>query len=115
MAIKFKTDGIYIPSFNKKLTLNKASLNKYFKIIGSAHNQMEIKNKLDQVEKQNFKFVNDADADYIIMTNRTVFDNNNSQITNCFDKFKGIDVFGKNIKSDKNAITPESSNFILLF
>ena len=41
----------------------------------------------------NFKFVNDVDADYIIMTNRTVFGNKNNQITNCFDKFKGIDVF----------------------
>ena len=48
LAIKFKTDGIYIPSFNKRLTLNKASLNKNFKIIGSAHNQIEIKKKLDQ-------------------------------------------------------------------
>jgi len=45
LAIKFKTDGIYIPSFNKRITLNKASLDKNFKIIGSAHNQMEIKKK----------------------------------------------------------------------
>ena len=48
LAIKFKTDGIYIPSFNKRMTLNKKSLNKNFKIIGSAHNHMEIKKKLDQ-------------------------------------------------------------------
>ncbi len=48
MAIKFKADGIYIPSFNKRITLNKASLDKNFKIIGSAHNQMEIKKKIDQ-------------------------------------------------------------------
>jgi thiamine-phosphate pyrophosphorylase len=48
LAIKFKTDGIYIPSFNKRITLNKASLGKNFKIIGSAHNQMEIKKKIDQ-------------------------------------------------------------------
>ena len=48
LAIKFKADGIYIPSFNKRLTLNKASLSKNFKIIGSAHNQIEIKKKLDQ-------------------------------------------------------------------
>ena len=48
MAIKFKTDGIYIPSFNKRITLSKASLSKNFKIIGSAHNQMEIKKKLAQ-------------------------------------------------------------------
>ena len=48
LAIKFKTDGIYIPSFNKRIILNKANLNKNFKIIGSAHNQVEIKKKLDQ-------------------------------------------------------------------
>ena len=48
LAIKFKTDGIYIPSFNKRITLSKASLGKNFKIIGSAHNQMEIKKKIDQ-------------------------------------------------------------------
>jgi len=48
LAIKFKTDGIYIPSFNKRMTLSKASLSKNFKIIGSAHNQMEIKKKIDQ-------------------------------------------------------------------
>ena len=48
LAIKLKTDGIYIPSFNKRMTLSKASLGKNFKIIGSAHNQMEIKKKIDQ-------------------------------------------------------------------
>jgi len=48
LAIKFKTDGIYIPSFNKRITLNKANLSKNFRIIGSAHNQMEIKKKIDQ-------------------------------------------------------------------
>ena len=48
LAIKFKADGIYIPSFNKRITLSKAGLSKDFKIIGSAHNQMEIKKKIDQ-------------------------------------------------------------------
>ena len=48
LAIKFKADGIYIPSFNKRIILNRANLSKNFKIIGSAHNQMEIKNKLEQ-------------------------------------------------------------------
>ena len=48
LAIKFKADGIYLPSFNKRMILNKQSINKKFKIIGSAHNQMEIKKKLEQ-------------------------------------------------------------------
>ena len=44
-AIKLKADGIYIPSFNNKLIINKFNLKKEFKIIGSAHNQIEIKRK----------------------------------------------------------------------
>jgi len=48
LAIKFKSHGIYIPSFNKRITLNKKNLTKNFAIIGSAHNQMEIKKKIDQ-------------------------------------------------------------------
>ena len=47
MAYKFKADGIYIPSFNKKKTyLNLEKRN--FKIIGSAHSQKEIHQKIDQ-------------------------------------------------------------------
>jgi len=47
LAIKFRADGIYIPSFNK--TKNYANLEKKnIKIIGSAHNQKEIREKLAQ-------------------------------------------------------------------
>ncbi len=48
LAIKLKCNGIYIPSFNKRFILRKSNENKNFKIIGSAHNQMEIKKKIDQ-------------------------------------------------------------------
>ena len=48
LAIKFKADGIYLPSFNKRIILNKQIINKNFTIIGSAHNQMEIKKKIEQ-------------------------------------------------------------------
>ena len=41
----------------------------------------------------NLKFVKHNNADYIIMTNRTILDNETKQITNCFDKFRGKDVF----------------------
>jgi thiamine-phosphate pyrophosphorylase len=47
LAIKSKADGIYIPAFNRKekfLNLEKKNL----KIIGSAHNQKEIKEKIIQ-------------------------------------------------------------------
>ena len=48
LAIKFKADGIYLSSFNKRMILNKQIINKNFTIIGSAHNQMEIKKKIEQ-------------------------------------------------------------------
>lgn len=47
LAIKVKAEGIYIPSFNK--TKGFANLEKKnIKILGSAHTQREIKNKISQ-------------------------------------------------------------------
>jgi len=47
LAIKYKADGIYIPSFNK--TDNFSNLEKKnIQVIGSAHNQKEIKKKISQ-------------------------------------------------------------------
>ena len=47
LAIKYKAEGIYIPSFNK--TKNFANLEKKnIIILGSAHNQKEIQNKISQ-------------------------------------------------------------------
>ena len=48
LAKKFKTDGLYIPSFNKKLNFNNINVNKKFMIIGSAHNKIEINIKIVQ-------------------------------------------------------------------
>ena len=42
IALKFKLDGIYIPSFNKQINYIKYNLPKNFQIIGSAHNNVEI-------------------------------------------------------------------------
>jgi len=47
LAIKFKADGIYIPAFNKTSRFNNIS-KKNFTILGSAHNQKEIKEKMLQ-------------------------------------------------------------------
>ena len=44
-AIKLNLDGAYIPSFNRDLKHLNYSLKKNFDIIGSAHNQSEIKIK----------------------------------------------------------------------
>ena len=52
MAINLDLDGAYIPSFNKQLNHLSFSYKKNFKIIGSAHNLKEIRNKeIQKVEK----------------------------------------------------------------
>jgi thiamine-phosphate pyrophosphorylase len=48
MAIKFKLDGVYIPSFVRTSNFNLHSKPKGFSIIGSAHNKSEIKIKEEQ-------------------------------------------------------------------
>ena len=45
LAFKFDADGLYLPSFNKKLKYKNLSTKKKFKIIGSAHNLIDIKIK----------------------------------------------------------------------
>ena len=47
LAIKTGADGLYIPAFNKTKKLYNTE-NKKFIIIGSAHNQKEIKEKISQ-------------------------------------------------------------------
>ena len=42
LAIKYKLDGVYIPAFNKQINFIKFLLPTNFKIIGSAHNNIEI-------------------------------------------------------------------------
>ena len=53
LAIKFKLDGIYVPSFDKRQISNKFSFIKNFEILGSAHNLNELKIK----EKQGCKTI----------------------------------------------------------
>ena len=47
LAIKVRANGIYIPSFNKTKRFNNMEI-KNFKILGSAHNQKEIHEKIKQ-------------------------------------------------------------------
>jgi thiamine-phosphate pyrophosphorylase len=48
IAIKLKLDGLYIPSFNNKLNTKNYNYPYQFNIIGSAHNEIEIKIKENQ-------------------------------------------------------------------
>lgn len=54
IALKYNLDGIYIPSFNNKILLNKYSNIKNFIIVGSAHNLKEIRVKEKQGVQQIF-------------------------------------------------------------
>ena len=47
LATKLKADGIYVPAFNKINLFNNLQ-NKNFEILGSAHNQKEINEKINQ-------------------------------------------------------------------
>ena len=52
LAINLSLDGAYIPSFNKDFKHLSFSYKKSFKIVGSAHNLKEIRNKeIQKVEK----------------------------------------------------------------
>ena len=53
LALKLKLDGVYIPSFNKDTKHLSFSFAKNFIILGSAHNNKEIKIK----EKQSVKII----------------------------------------------------------
>ena len=48
LAIKYHLDGVYIPAFNKQINFIKGSLPIDFKILGSAHNNIEILKKQKQ-------------------------------------------------------------------
>jgi len=53
LAINLSLDGVYLPSFNKSLSVIKKNMKKNFLIIGSAHSVQEIKIK----EKQGAKAI----------------------------------------------------------
>ena len=48
MALNLNLDGVYIPSFMKLCNYKNLSAKKNFKLIGSAHNLLELKNKEKQ-------------------------------------------------------------------
>ena len=53
LALKYRLDGLYIPSFNKQVNYTKYAIPNKFHIIGSAHNIKEISIK----EKQGCKLI----------------------------------------------------------
>ena len=55
LAVKLKLDGAYIPSFNKKFDHLSYFYKKNFEIVGSAHNNKEI--KIKELQKVNTIFL----------------------------------------------------------
>ena len=55
VAFKLNLDGVYIPSFNKKMDINYYTRKKNFLVLGSAHNLAEIRNK--EAQKVNCIFL----------------------------------------------------------
>jgi thiamine-phosphate pyrophosphorylase len=85
LSIKLGLDGVYIPSFNKKINyIQNYSLPKNFNIIGSAHNTSEINLKLKQKCREIFlspifkvnkskKFLGISKFNIITLNNKTNF------------------------------------------
>ena len=83
LAIKVKADGIYIPAFNKKKQFKNLE-NRNFSLIGSAHNQKEIKEKILQkcdriflsplfYIKKRKKFINIHKFNLLVNSNKAKF------------------------------------------
>ena len=113
LALKVRADGIYIPSFNK--TKKYCNLEKRnFKIVGSAHNQKEIHNKISQncrgiflsplfYVKKSKTFLGLHKFNYLSYANKKIFfalggisENNIQKLKLLFVKgFGGITIFKK--------------------
>jgi len=83
---KFEND-YWGTSLNELIKYSKVSKNKKY-LIGTCGVSPHIAKKISyKIGYKNFKFVNEKDADLIIMTNRVI--KNNNKLTNCFDKYDG--------------------------
>tara|TARA_B100000029_G_scaffold287477_1_gene281195 strand:+ start:232 stop:810 length:579 start_codon:yes stop_codon:yes gene_type:complete len=113
LAIKIKADGIYIPAFNKKKQFKNLE-NKNFQLLGSAHNQKEIKEKILQKCKGIFlspifhvkkrkNFLNIHKFNFLVNSNKAKFyalggiNEKNIQKLNLLNikGFAGISIFKK--------------------
>ena len=104
LAIKFKAEGIYIPSFNKTKSFKNLE-KRNIKILGSAHNQKEIKKKILQnckiiflspifyVEKTN-TFLGIHKFNYLVLNNKTNIFALGGIAQNNFHKLKLLNIKG---------------------
>jgi len=92
-----KFEGDYWGASIKSLIKNSHSMkNKNLKFAHCGINRKILESYLFKYGFNNFSLVNAENADYIIMTNRVVRKNKKDrkfELINCFDKFKGEDLF----------------------
>ena len=105
LSIKYNLDGVYLPSFNKKTKINKSNIIKNFTILGSAHNIIEINNKINQgcemifiaslfKNKKSNKFLNMAKFNLLTLNYKTKFIALGGINENNIKKIKLLNVFG---------------------
>ena len=93
---KFENDywGSSIKELTKKITLDKKGI---ISFATCGINQNVAKYYLKKNSYSNFRLGNSKDSNYIIMTNRVTLDKGNAynseNLINCFDKFKGENVY----------------------
>ena len=119
--MKYDLDGLYIPSFNKKLSFKNFSKRRKFRIIGSAHNIEEIKIKEKQGCEEIFispLFMNKKNSNFLGVTkfyNLSKFTKKKIIALGGINKnninkiklinvqgFAGISYFKKNVKKSKS-------------
>ena len=94
IAINADLDGVYIPSFNKKLSLYNLSKRKNFSIIGSAHNIKELRIK----EKQNVESIFISPI-FFVRKSKNYLDINKFNFLSTKTKMKKIALGGINKKN----------------
>ena len=104
LAIKLNLDGAYIPSFNKSMGHLCFSYKKNFKIIGSAHNLLEIRIK----ENQN---VSKIFLSSLFKRNKNYLGINKFKILSNFSKKKIVSLGGLSKKNLKRLNLLKSQEF----
>ena len=107
IALSLRLDGIYIPSFNKKINyLSSYSFPTKFQIIGSAHNYTEIQIKKKQGCKQVF-----ISPIFKVLKNKKVLNIYNFNKLTIDEKINYIALGGINEKNYKKIKLTNSSGF----
>mgnify|MGYP001191990739 CR=1 FL=1 len=91
-------------SLNELIKISSFNKNKNLKFSTCGVSDKIVEKYLYQKGYFNIEFVSPKDSEFIIMTNRAILDydiNNNINITNCFVKFVGDDIF----KVERNGLT----------